>query len=178
MLWLLFLVFPAQETEAPAKVKIEDLKIISQRNIFSPARPKPPAKKKTPRKPEPKKTVKKAAPNPVIRGFVKFSDGYRVLVYDPATEKESYHVIGDKIQGAEIISVDLEKAILRVDGKDSPVFTASEIQRTDGSTMQGSTSGKKETPEKTSSGRSERLKKIREKMRKKYGKKVEEEVIE
>ncbi len=172
MIWFILFLWPLQEGESPAQVKYNDWKIIEERNIFSPAKPKP--KKSTPRKTTPSKPrPKKAAPNPIVRGFVRFSEGYRVLIYDPATRKETFCKVGEKVQGAEIIKTDLEKGMIRVGEEEKEIFTGSEIQRTDGTTLEGSVSTKEESAPKPSEGRSSRLEKLREKMRKKYGKKVE-----
>lgn len=172
MIWMLCFLFPVQDGGAPSQVKYDDLKIIEERNIFSPAKPKP--KKSTPRKTTPQKPrPKKAAPNPVVRGFVRFQEGFRVLIHDPATGKENFFTVGEKVQGAEIIKTDLEKGVIRVGEEEKEIFTGSEIQRTDGSTLEGSTSTKQESSPKPSEGRSSRLEKLRAKMREKYGKKVE-----
>lgn len=172
MVWMLLLISLSQEGESSSLVKYDDWKVIEERNIFSPARPKP--KKSPPRKttPPPKPRAK-AAPNPVVRGFVRFSEGYRVLVYDPATRKETFLKVGEKVQGAEILQTDLEKGVIKVGEEEKEIFTGSEIQRTDGTTVSGTTPTKTETAPKESEGRSSRLEKLREKMRKKYGKKVE-----
>ena len=121
----------------------------------------------------PKPPAKRAAPNPVVRGLVRFPEGYRVLVFDPANRKEVYFKIGEKVQGAEILKTDLEKAEIRVGDKEETIFVGSEIQRTDGSTVQGTAPGKKESVPTESKGRSPRLQKRLDEMKAKRNKKVE-----
>jgi hypothetical protein len=155
------------------KMKVGDIRIVADRNIFSPFKAKP--KKTTPRKTTTKPPSTPPAPDPVVRGFVQLADGYRVLVYDPARRDETFLKIGDNIQGAEILRVDLEKAVLKIDEVEKEFFVGSEIPRTDGVTMKGASPAKGNTSSNKPTGRSERMEKLRQKMREKYGKKVEEE---
>ena len=56
ILWIVLLAFPVQDSDKPALLKYEDLKVIAERNVFSPAKPKP--KKPAPRKSAPKPPAK------------------------------------------------------------------------------------------------------------------------
>ena len=71
--------------------------------------------------------------------------------------------------------MDLEKAVLKIDEVEKEFFVGSEIPRTDGVTMKGASPEKGNTSSNSSTGRSERMERLRQKMREKYGKKVEEE---
>ncbi|GEM_PF-4422262 len=89
-------------------LKPEDMKILLERNLFAPYKPE---KKKDERKKEEKKEERKETPSaPVVTGFLKYPEGFRVLVTDRSKGASSQHAVGERLAGGTIVSIDNTKA--------------------------------------------------------------------
>lgn len=100
-----------QEPGATGDLRFEDVKIIAERNIFSPMKPKDAPKKKE----EPKKEEKKIESPllPMVTGFEGYPDGFRVLVLDRAKNSSARYGVGDSLAGGVIESIDMTRAVVK-----------------------------------------------------------------
>lgn len=92
-------------------LRFEDVKIIAERNIFSPVKPKDVPKKKE----EVRKEEKKAESPllPVVTGFEGYPDGFRILILDRAKNASSRFKVGDALVGGVVESIDTTRAVVK-----------------------------------------------------------------
>ena len=146
-------------------VDYDDFKIIAERNMFSPVRPKK-ARKEEPRKEEARKP--EAPKPPMIRGMADFNGEFRVLVENPAVKASHFYKAGDALAGGVVESVDKLKVVIRfgqelkeyANGASLPIVAGQETVTTS-------------APEEGKS--EEELDKIRKALKGKRAKKVQEE---
>jgi hypothetical protein len=106
-----------QEKNGNGDLKYEDIKIIAERNIFSPHKPKAVKKDDPPKKADPppkKEEEKKLPPPPYVTGFALYPDGFRMSVVDPNTQATTRYKAGDKLIGGTIESIDNLRAKVKV----------------------------------------------------------------
>lgn len=148
-----------------ADLRYEDVKIIVERNIFSPAKPK---KKEEPKKEEKREEKKaEAPPRPVVTGFEGYPDGFRVLVHDRAKGLSVRYGIGDALAGGTIAEIDNTRAVIRT--------ATGTVDLRAGDSVLDSLPAAPQGADVTPPGAAQEQEEVREKMKKRLKKRVEED---